>query len=204
MAQSRLYRGSLAQEGRRHLFTRLGTAVGLPGLFVMVVATVQGCDRTQTSSSSFDVLEARRFVLTGEGGRKLAVLETGTDGLPILALKDNKGQDRVRLAVHAKESPTLSLYGPNGRTTLSLTSVEGAPVLSVYDGEGKRRVAIATTEAGAPHLSLFDVNGRVRAVLGAASIESRTTEETEIRPVSSLVLFNKFGDVVFNAPAEGK
>ena len=204
MAQLRQYRGLLAEGGRRRLFTSLGTAVAMAGFAFMVVAAVQGCDRTQPSSSSFDVLEARRFVLTGEGGKKLAVLEAGAEGLPTLVLRDDRGQDRVRLAVHAGESPTLGLYGPNGRATVSITSVNGAPALSVHDRDGRRRTLITTTDAGVPHVSLFDVNGRIRAVLGGTSIESRVTEETELRPVSSLVLFNKFGDVVFAAPAEGK
>jgi len=194
----------LAEAGRQRLFTRAGRIVGLVAVAAMVVAAVQGCDRKQTGSSSYDVLEAHRFVLTGKDGSKLAVLEAGPDGLPTLALKDDQGQDRVRLAVRAEESSTLELYGPNGRTTLSLTSVDGAPALSVHDRDGKRRVVITTTDAGVPHVSLFDVNGRVRAVLGAASIESRATEEMEIRPVSSLVLFDKLGEVVFAAPAKGK
>ncbi len=51
-----------------------------------------------------------------------------------------------------------------------------------------------------PNLGITDEHGRERAVLGATALETIATGTIEQRPASSLVLFDKDGKVLFQAP----
>jgi len=183
------------RRGRVQTFSVLGLALVAAGFFYCCKAE-EGAPGTARS------LEAERFVLVDKKGRTIAELAPARDGLPALVFKDEQGRDRVRLALRTADSPALSFHGPNGQETASLALVDGSPVLTFHDRQGRRRAVFTTNEDGAPSLRLLDTEGKARAVLGAVSIESPQTEQVETRPVSSLVLFNKFGEVTFEAPID--
>jgi len=173
--------------------------------FVVAAAvSLHACGPESPALHQVESLEVRRLVLTADDGKPLVELSAGKDGNPALVFKDARGQDRISLTVRAEESPHLVFYGPNSGETVSLGPLNDAPALAIYNNAGERRMLLTTNEDGAPHISLFDALGKTRAVLGAATIESRDTEETETKPVSSLVLLNKFGEITYQAPPERK
>jgi len=179
----------------------------LSRLVIAAVATgmlLHACKSDTPTPADASSLQVRRLALVGEDGRELAVLSVGEDGRPSLVFKDTLGHDRISLGVYADEVPLIALYGPNLQEAISLKTLRGAPALSVRNKVGERRALLTTNEDGAPHLTLFDSSAKPRSVLGAVSITSRDTEETETRPVSSLVLMNKFGEITFQAPPKQK
>jgi hypothetical protein len=171
---------------------------------VAAAMSLPACGPESPALHQVESLEVRRLVLTTDDGKPLVELSAGKDGNPALVFKDARGQDRINLTVRADESPHLVFYGPSSRETVSLKPLNDAPALAIYNNAGERRILLTTNEDGAPHISLFDAAGKTRAVLGAATIESRDTEETETKPVSSLVLLNKFGEITYQAPPKRK
>jgi len=55
-------------------------------------------------------------------------------------------------------------------------------------------------EEGNPVLQLWDSNNQIRAVLGPTDLIIPETKVEIKRPLSSLVLFNEKGNVVWEAP----
>lgn len=133
------------------------------------------------------------------------------DGRPEVALSD-KG-DKPRIKLYLSELPQLlrgqgglapdpyvSLYYPDGQAALELRlALNEAPGLGLWDDRGNSR-AILYLGHGEPKLVLRDHRGNDRAVLGHAELQVIRTEAVEQRPVSSLVLFDKDGKVLFKAP----
>jgi hypothetical protein len=166
--------------------------------------SLHGCGPKSPALHQVESLEVRKLVLTTDDGKPVVELSTGKDGDPALVFKDARGQDRIGLSGGADGSPHFVFYGPGSGETISLGSLLDSPALAIYNNAGERRLLLTTNEDGAPHISLFDSAGKIRAVLGAATIESRDTEETETKPVSSLVLLNKFGEITYQAPPDRK
>jgi len=183
---------------------RSARAFGVLALTLVLGSLLHSCKGEMDTAGNARSIEAERFVLVDKAGRRIAELAPAKDGLPALVFMDEQGRDRIRLALRSADSPVLSFHGPHGQVAASLALAEGSPLLTIHDRQGRRRAVFTTSEDGAPSLSLFDAEGKARAVLGSVSIESRQTEEVETRPVSSLVLFNKFGEVTFQAPTERK
>ena len=84
---------------------------------------------------------------------------------------------------------------------INLTAITGiGPSLILSDTQGKPLVDLsAMTEIGAS-VTLSDTEGKARAVLGTTGlVDTKTGEETKTAP-SSLVLFDKDGKVLWQAP----
>ncbi len=90
---------------------------------------------------------------------------------------------------------SLSVRGLNhGRVSLGL--LDEVPFLHVIrDGYG-----IALSAKGAESASITIVGSAGRAMLGAGAVKDVRTGVVEQRPVSSLVLFDKNGGVIWKAP----
>ena len=69
----------------------------------------------------------------------------------------------------------------------------------LVDAEGRTRAILGAYGAG-HGLVLYDPNGQVRAILGHAELKAARTGVVEQRPVSSLVLIDKDGKVIWKAP----
>ena len=78
--------------------------------------------------------------------------------------------------------------------------LSGAPGLDLLDGTGAMRASLSLSPDGSPKLDLSDATGKRRAVLGAANLEAAKTGEETKRSESSLVLFDKDGKVIWQAP----
>jgi hypothetical protein len=76
----------------------------------------------------------------------------------------------------------------------------GEPGLQLYDRDENGRVDLSLKASGRPGLELSDSNGRVRAALGYTEIVRPETGEIERRQVSSIVLFDQDGKVLWQTP----
>ena len=68
------------------------------------------------------------------------------------------------------------------------------------DANGKLRANLVILPDGSPSLRLQDSDEMVRAVFGATSVELPETGTVESRPPSSLILFDRQGKSIFEAP----
>src|SRR2546422_786079 len=111
-----------------------------------------------------------------------------------LVLADRKQRNRVTLGVKPDGSPSLTLADKEGRTGALVDVVDEGSRLELFYAGGGRRANLALSAEGLPALQLEE-KGQPRAVLGAGS-EGKRKASTP----SSLLLFDKDGSVIFQAP----
>src|SRR2546426_409463 len=142
-------------------------------------------------------VEAERLVLRDAMGMARIVLSSGEGegGAASLTLSDANGNPRGMLVV-LRDGVAGGALGDAG-AGLSLTA-NGSPLVGLY--HGRARTSLRLDDDGSTHLDLYDQDGR----LGAALLSStRATPETTAvgNPSgSSLVLRDKNGRIVFQAP----
>ncbi len=133
-----------------------------------------------------------------------ASLSTGVDGHSTLLFSDN-GMN-VRLSLQTNKDGTSSLYlnQRKGAGGIVLTS---SPAILVSDRKDKTRLFIGLEKDESVFLSLSDREGISRAVLGSTTLKitrpgmaGGKVETEEKRPESSLVLFDKAGQLIWKAP----
>ena len=95
--------------------------------------------------------------------------------------------------------PTVGLYlvDGTGRLFISALDEDGAILLLT---SGRSGMSFSVTPSEEPNLSLLDKKGDTRAVLGRIELSNTRTGSTEIRALSSLVLFDEEKNVVWSAP----
>lgn len=76
----------------------------------------------------------------------------------------------------------------------------GSTGIELYDKAGTRRASIGITEGGATALQIYDKSGIVRASLGNTSVHGAKTGKQRVLAESSLLLFDKDGIKIFEAP----
>src|SRR5947207_113334 len=185
--------------------------------------------RPETIASEKTILEAEKFALRTPDGKVRAALATRDDATPSLALYDDDGTARAGLELGTDGQANLWFAGKDGQVTVSLNprslrltdaeggvfvtrsalvpadrkqrnrvtlgvKPDGSPRLELFDAGGGRRANLALSAEGLPALQLED-KGQPRAVLGAGS-EGKRKASTP----SSLLLFDKDGSVIFQAP----
>ena len=197
---------------------RLKTA----GIVVLVLAA-GGLLMGQTQPKG-QTVEAEEFVLRDSGGTRLARLGL-VDGLPALTIFDRTGTARVRLQVWGGNRTEFTLSGETGRSpgwvTLNVDKQGAGVDVFAYSKEltAASLKVLKRTERPLPLLSLRwgeileggmsvrpdslilrDSEGNDRVVLGRTEFQTKRTGVTTKRPISSLVLFDQAGAVVFKAP----
>jgi hypothetical protein len=164
-------------------------------------------------------VRARSFAVVDENDKTRAGLRV-TKGGPGLTLYDENGKDRARLAVDGpgpelrlldengktraalgvtKDGPVLGLADENGKSRAALTALKDGPRLGLWDENGNPRAGMSAFKDG-PVLVLFDEDGEARAVIGNAALETIKTGDTTRTAESSVVLFDKEGKVIWQAP----
>lgn len=136
--------------------------------------------------------------LFGDDGRDHATLGVMPDGATGLLFHDQDGKQRLTLGVLGNDVSGVSVFdkGEKQRAGLSVLA-DGSPHLELFDAIGTRRAGLALSQEGLPGLQLED-RGQLRAVLGAAPADGRQPGRKS--SASSLLLFDKDGSLVFQAP----
>ena len=133
--------------------------------------------------------------LYGDDGKDHATLSLAPDGATGLIFHGQDGKQRAALGVAPNNASGLSLFDKGGSQRAAMSVVpEGSPRLELFDAGGGRRANLALSAEGLPALQLEE-KGQPRAVLGAGS-EGKRRASTP----SSLLLFDKDGSVIFQAP----
>lgn len=162
--------------------------------------------------------EGPRLEFSDEAGKIRAAVGIGSDEKPFLGVfsQDRKTsveleENRLRFFDHADKVravlgitpegiPALALNDPAQKARITLNMGDGAsPSLNLYDRAGKLR-SILGLDSEEPALELFDKDGKTRAALGGTELEDPRTGEKQTRAVSSLMLFDKDGKVLWHAP----
>jgi hypothetical protein len=154
-------------------------------------------------------IEAEEFVLKSKQGKAQARLSTLPDGSPFLTLAGAGGKGTIELSILPNQGAALKIgQGPalisvrareDGSSEVTLhgsgpaaraavfVHPDGTPVLSLADEAGRVRAGLTISGDGSPSLSLYDEES-LRAFLGSGG------------NAASLMLLNKEGKVVFQAP----
>ena len=154
-------------------------------------------------------IEAEEFVLKSKQGTAQARLSTLPDGSPFLTLAGAGGKGTIELSILPNQGAALKIgQGPalisvrareDGSSEVTLhgsgpaaraavfVHPDGTPVLSLADEAGRVRAGLTISGDGSPSLSLYDEES-LRAFLGSGGA------------AASLMLLNKEGKVVFQAP----
>jgi hypothetical protein len=127
----------------RLLYSTLASILGLGCLLALVAA----------APTKEKVLEANRFVLRGEDGKRAALLAVGADG-PTFELLD--GREKTRLALHiTKGEPTLQFYDEEEKPRAILILQPDGPTLAFSDRTNLEKLKLQL-EKQTPRILLFD------------------------------------------------
>ena len=138
--------------------------------------------------------------LFGDDGRDHATLTLLPDGGTGLLFHDADGKQRMTLGILGSDAAGVSLFDKAEKQRAGLAVVgDGSPHLELFDGGGTRRGGFLLSPEGLPGLLLED-RGQPRAVLGAAPIDGKVGSGSRRPSPSSLLLYDKDGSLVFQAP----
>ena len=127
-------------------------------------------------------VEAEEFVLKDRGGKVRGLWGVLSHGTTTLMLVDKTGRIRGEWAHDFNGTTRLTFFDEGGKSA------------------GKTRGRWAVLSDGSTSLSLFDTAGKPRAVLGTTELTVTATGTKETTAESSLVLHDKAGKVLFQAP----
>ncbi|NIM07408.1 MAG: hypothetical protein GTO55_11820 [Armatimonadetes bacterium] len=160
-------------------------------------------DKEGKATATMDVLLGSPSVnLRDKEGRTRATLGLSHDAHPSLELCDEKGKSRAGLMVSNDGRPGLVLYDVKGEEIAAglIATREGDALLIIRDRKGKNRASLGMGQHGA-NLMLEDADGKIRALLGA--LHPDVFPEAVLlgkQAESSLVLFDREGEVLWKAP----
>jgi hypothetical protein len=135
------------------------------------------------------VLESEKFILRDSSGNMRAQLTMSAGGGPALFLY-HKGE-RPENPPHAID---LQVFDQDPRVGSAMTRI------GLRDGEGQMLAKLEVSSGGQVALTLRDEQFRDRAVVGSVALQQTRTGSTEMRPPSSLVLFDTEGRVMWKVP----
>lgn len=150
----------------------------------------------------------RKVTVVDEEGRARIVLGVGQDDGAWLTLRDKKGNARVILDYYADFGRFSFIHG-SGKPRAFLRSFANGAELILYDEKSNQRIALSSSADGAwltlrgreSAINIYD-NDALRAVLGSIDLQVPKTGTVIKRSPSSLVLFDKKGDVIWSTPQE--
>jgi hypothetical protein len=144
----------------------------------------------------------------GQVSRKPAVLESEK-----FILRDSSGNMRAQLTMSAGGvGPALFLYHKgehpdNPPHAIDLEVVDQHPQvgpamarIGLRDGKGQMLAKLELSSGGQVALTLRDEQFEDRAVVGSVALQQTKTGSKEMRPTSSLVLFDREGTVIWKVP----
>lgn len=171
---------------------RLGWGFLLAGFVVAVAAA-----SSPPAATVPDVTQTRRLEVLDSSGKLRAIVDVSDEG-PAVALLDEKGNARATLSLSG-DVPGLQLLDEKGTRRAWFDVSALGPEFLLSDEKGNKRTTLDVLGDG-PALDLFDVNGNHRAALGVTSFEGAKAGEKGTTAESSLLLFDKDGKVLWQAP----
>ena len=183
---------------------------GKPGLSMSVrqadpsIALFDGKGHRR-GSLSLDSDGSPSYTLTGNDQKSTITLDISSG--PSLRFSDSSGHSRVDLSLEEDGAPALTFYDQMEYAHANVKDLVGKTAEETErrtKGWIKARIqsirARLHVSSGQPLLTLHDHKGKTRAVLGAVKLEGTRSGGVEQRPVSSLVLFDQKGQVMWQAP----
>ena len=156
-----------------------------------------------------DVISARGFQVINPDGQVLGTFSAANDTTAVLAIKYGRKEPVLVLgaglvqfvdaagATQVSMTPTgIAVYDDAGETRAVL-HYSG---LMIKDATGALRGAWTVYDDGSTALAILDSDQKNRAVLGTTSLVAPTTGKVEIAAESSLVLFDREGNVLARLP----
>jgi hypothetical protein len=144
------------------------------------------------------------LTLSGPEGKGNVEISTSNDH-PSLSLEHDAhwvGDDlrgrRISLTI-LPEGSGLTITDKTGKPRVGLNLLAHHTTLHFTDEAGNNRVWLIL-DADGPKVVLLDADENARAILGRSGFKVRATEVEQRRPESSLVLLNKAGEVIWEAP----
>lgn len=187
------------------------------GMIVTVVTAITLSVVAQVTAQPRDIkarkIEAQEFSLV-RNGEEVGKWSIGEEKKmnPFLEMKGDSSFARIHsLGLFVKQefkntgTEWTGFFGANSLTLRARTKVSQTyvnlqdDVLLMNAPEGGIRITVGKDETA---VSVFDERLNLRATLGSVDLETKKTGSKITRPPSSLVLFDKEGTVIFEAPRD--
>lgn len=100
------------------------------------------------------------------------------------------------------QAQELRLVDKNGNPLIALAISEttGEPFLVMYSKKDNKYRFMIDIDDGSPRLIMRDKEAQTRIVLGSAEVTSKLKGTIEKKPISSIVMFDKDGKLIWSAP----
>jgi hypothetical protein len=169
-----------------------------------LVFAKEATKKAEEISPELRVIMAREINLLGLDRKPRIKLAVDQNGEPGLHFYNDKGRYRAGFSV-GQGTPSLTMRDKSGlRLQIGLMRLTSTgdewPTILLMDNKGVERAILTLDIEGRPHLALKNAKGNNRVVLGFADLKHTQTGVIEKRPLSSLVLFNEKGNVIWQAP----
>jgi len=155
-------------------------------------------------SPELRVIMAREINLLGLDRKPRIKLAVDQNGEPGLHYYDEKGRYRAGFSV-GQGTPSLTMRDKSGlRLQIGLMKLISTgdewPTILLMDKKGVERAILTLDIEGRPHLALKNAKGDNRVFIGCGDLKYSQTDAIGKGPFSSLVLFDKQGKVIWQAP----
>jgi len=161
--------------------------------FTIIVAIVGGMMGGIISSQLF---MGNAVFAENKPDNELYVKYIKTQGL---SLVNEAGDLRAMLGLQQPgDSPLLVMFGMGSKADGSTLVAKSDSI--TFSRNQKPWAELHLIQDGKPSLALFDKEGNPRAVLGTTQLKDKETGDIKTRVPSSLVLFDKRGDLLWSAP----
>ena len=105
-------------------------------------------------------LKTTRLEITDSNGTLRAVLATGKDGNPVMAMTDTNGKVRFALAMTGDDVPGMSMVDADGKAVIGMALAKGGGgAFNLADGRGKVRGSFVISAEGDADVLLYDKKG---------------------------------------------
>ena len=167
------------------------------------------------------VMKAKSFQVVDEQGVVRAEMKASVDnGNPSIALCGTDGKARMTMSL-AGDDPAIQLFDKSGGTRAGMRIAGNEQSFQLCDKDGNTRVgmrlagddaAVALTDSAgkprvdmkitddAPSMAVLDQDGAIRAQMGVTPVVNKKTKAQSLTAESSLMLFDKDGNVAWKAP----
>jgi hypothetical protein len=182
----------MSRRKEKVFFISLAIVGGVLGGFISSKLLVEERISARRGAALKEVIVANEFHLVDEEGKDRWVLALSHQGEPTITFINRTGWAPMAMGVNRNGLPFINMILEPYKN--------GGPCFILMDHEANKRAELGLRRDGEPYLTLLDRSGQMRAIMGGVELENPITGSTDKRPVSSLVLLDKEGNIVFSAP----